>query len=151
MLVAQKDAQIDEPGLDDLYLLGTIANIKQMLKLPGGTIRVLVEGLSRARINEFVETEPFIKVEVEEIEEDEFKDTEREALIRSVLVQFEQYIKLSKKISPEILSTVSEIEEPGRLADLVASHLTLKIEQKQGILEAVTPKRRLEYLAEILS
>jgi ATP-dependent Lon protease len=151
MLVAQKDAQIDEPGPDDLYPLGTIANIKQMLKLPGGTIRVLVEGLSRARINEFVETEPFIKVEVEEIEEDEFKDTEREALIRSVLVQFEQYIKLSKKISPEILSTVSEIEEPGRLADLVASHLTLKIEQKQGILEAVTPKRRLEYLAEILS
>ena len=151
MLVAQKEAQIDEPEPDDLYPLGTIANIKQMLKLPGGTIRVLVEGLSRARIMVFLDTEPFIKVEAEEIEEDEFKDTEREALIRSVLVQFEQYIKLSKKVSPEILSTVSEIEEPGRLADLVASHLTLKIEQKQGILEAVTPKRRLEYLAEILS
>lgn len=151
LLVAQKDAKIDEPEPDDLYPLGTIANIKQMLKLPGGTIRVLVEGISRARINSFLDTAPFIKVEVEEIEEDEFRDTEREALIRSVLMQFEQYIKLSKKISPEILTTVSEIEEPGKVADLVASHLTLKIEQKQGVLEAITSKHRLEYLAEILS
>ncbi len=151
LLVTQKEAQIDEPKNDDLYLLGTIVNIKQMLKLPGGTIRVLVEGLSRAQIKDFLHSKPYIKVMAEEVEEKETKTAEIEALTRSILLQFEQYIKLSKKIPVEVLSTVTGIEEPGRLADIVASHLTLKIEQKQNILEAVDPKKRLEILAEILN
>lgn len=151
MLVTQKDAQIDEPESDDLFVMGTIVNIKQMLKLPGGTIRVLVEGLHRARINDFLQSKPFFKVLIEELEENDTKSTEIEALMRSVLLQFEQYIKLSKKIPMEILSTVMEIEEPGRLADIIASHLTLKIEQKQNILEAINPKDRLEILAEFLN
>ena len=151
LLVTQKEAQIDEPENNDLYLMGTIVNIKQMLKLPGGTIRVLVEGLNRARIKEFVQSKPYFKVLVEELQESEAKTAEIEALTRSVLLQFEQYIKLSKKIPLEVLSNVTEIEEPGRLADVIASHLTLKIEQKQNILEAVEPQSRLEILAEILN
>ena len=151
LLVTQKEAQIDEPESNDLYLMGTIVNIKQMLKLPGGTIRVLVEGLNRARIKEFVQSKPYFKVLVEELQESEAKTTEIEALTRSVLLQFEQYIKLSKKIPLEILANVTEIEEPGRLADIIASHLMLKIDQKQNILEAVEPQSRLEILAEILN
>ncbi len=151
LLVAQKDAKINDPVSDDLFPLGTIANIKQMLKLPGGTIRVLVEGLGRAQITDFLENKSFFEVEAEEIEDDDIKNAELEALVRHILSQFEQYSKLSKKISPEILSSVSEIGEPGRLADIVASHLALKLEQKQGILEAVSPRDRLEYLAGIFS
>ncbi len=151
LLVTQKEAQIDEPENNDLYLMGTIVNIKQMLKLPGGTIRVLVEGLNRARIKEFVQSKPYFKVLVEELQESEAKTAEIEALTRSVLLQFEQYIKLSKKIPLEVLTNVSEIEEPGRLADIIASHLMLKIDQKQNILEAVEPQSRLEILAEILN
>lgn len=151
LLVTQKEAQIDEPENNDLYLMGTIVNIKQMLKLPGGTIRVLVEGLNRARIKEFVQSKPYFKVLVEELQESEAKTAEIEALTRSVLLQFEQYIKLSKKIPLEVLTNVTEIEEPGRLADIIASHLMLKIDQKQNILEAVEPQSRLEILAEILN
>ena len=151
LLVTQKEAQIDEPENNDLYLMGTIVNIKQMLKLPGGTIRVLVEGLNRARIKEFVQSKPYFKVLVEELQESEAKTAEIESLTRSVLLQFEQYIKLSKKIPLEVLTNVSEIEEPGRLADIIASHLMLKIDQKQNILEAVEPQSRLEILAEILN
>ncbi|MGI6307110.1 MAG: endopeptidase La [Dethiobacteria bacterium] len=150
LLVAQKEAQIDLPEPGDLYRVGTIVNIKQVLKLPGGTIRVLVEGLNRARIKDFLQSEPFYKVIYEELAESESKNTETEALARNVLLQFEQYVKLSKKVPSEILSTVAETEDPGRLADIVASHLTLKIEQKQDILEAISPRDRLEILAEIL-
>ncbi|MBS4022968.1 MAG: endopeptidase La [Dethiobacter sp.] len=150
LLVAQKEARVDEPTPEDIYAMGTIAQVKQMLKLPGGTIRVLVEGLSRARVNNFAALEPYFQVEVEEVPEDDFKNVEIEALMRSVLYQFEQYIKLSKKIPPETLVTVSSIEEPGRLADIIASHLTLKVPQKQEILEATPAKGRLEKLNEIL-
>ncbi|NLM52001.1 MAG: endopeptidase La [Firmicutes bacterium] len=151
LLVAQKEARIDEPTVDDIYTMGTIAQVKQLLKLPGGTIRVLVEGLSRAYIRNVIETEPYFKVEAEEVEEDVAKTIEIEALMRSVIYQFEQYIKLSKKIPPETLVTVSALEEPGRMADLIASHLTLKIQQKQEILEATSPRQRLEKLSEILT
>ncbi len=151
LLVAQKEAETDSPEPDELYRVGTVVNIKQVLKLPGGTLRVLVEGLYRARIKEFLQTAPFYKVVFEELEENESKSVETEALARNVLVQFEQYVKLSKKVPVEVLSTVAEIEEPGRLADIVASHLTLKTEQKQEILEAVSSKDRLKILAEILS
>lgn len=151
LLVAQKEARVDEPTPDDIYTMGTIAQIKQMLKLPGGTIRVLVEGLSRAYVRSFMDADPFFKVEAEEVPEDNTKTVEVEALMRSVIYQFEQYIKLSKKIPPETLVTVSGIEEPGRMADIIASHLTLKVQQKQDILEATLPKDRLDKLQEILS
>jgi ATP-dependent Lon protease len=151
LLVSQKEARIDEPAPEDLYTMGTIAQIKQLLKLPGGTIRVLVEGLARARINKYLSNDPFFQVEVEEIEEVEKKSVEVEALMRSVIYQFEQYIKLSKKIPPDTLVTVTSLEEPGRMADLIASNLMLKIQQKQEILEATTPLKRLEKLSEILA
>lgn len=151
LLVAQKEARIDEPGINDIYTMGTIAQVKQMLKLPGGTIRVLVEGLSRAYVRSFIEEEPFFKVEAEEVQDDLTKSVEVEALMRSVIYQFEQYIKLSKKIPPETLVTVSAIDEPGRMADVIASHLTLKVQQKQDILEATTPRDRLDKLSDILN
>ena len=151
LLVAQKEARIDEPGQEDIYQMGTVARIKQMLKLPGGTIRVLVEGLSRAKIIQYTAEDPFFKVEVEEMVDDDTKNSEIEALMRSVLYQFEQYIKLSKKIPPETLVTVSGVEEPGRMADLVASQLALKVPQKQEILEAISPKDRLEKLVQLLA
>ncbi|MBT9139558.1 MAG: Lon protease 1 [Dehalococcoidia bacterium] len=150
LLVTQKEARVDEPAPEDIYSMGTIAQIKQMLKLPGGTIRVLVEGLSRAYVRDFVEADPFFKVHAEEVPEDTTKSIEVEALMRSVTYQFEQYIKLSKKIPPETLVMVADIEEPGRMADIIGSHLTLKVEQKQHILEATLPKDRLNKLLEIL-
>ena len=150
-LVAQKEAKTNEPVNDDLYSLGTVANIKQTLKLPGGTLRVLVEGLQRARIEKFLQSEPFFKARVEEIQEDETKTNETEAFMRHLLDQFEQYIKLSKKIPPEAFATVSEIDEPGRLADGMISNLSLKLEQRQELLEVLQPQARLEKLAEILS
>jgi len=151
MLVSQKEAKQDDPGEDDLYELGTVARIKQMIKLPGGTNRVLVEGLSRARLLELFYGDSFHEAEVEIIEDDEKRTPEIEAQMRTVLDQFEQYIKVGRKVPPETLSTVSEIEEPGRFADIVASHLGLKIDQKQELLEAVDPETRLGKLNEILS
>ncbi|GAV21658.1 endopeptidase La [Carboxydothermus pertinax] len=150
-LATQKDAQIDEPTPDDIYTVGTIAEIKQLLKLPGGTLRVLVEGLQRAEIKKYIESEPFFRVEVQIAQEEEVKTPEIQALTRSLIYQFEQYVKLSKRIPPETAITVVNLEEPGRLADVVASHLTLKIEDKQRILEALDIKNRLEILLEILA
>jgi ATP-dependent Lon protease len=150
LLVAQKEARVDEPAPEDIYNMGTVAQVKQMLKLPGGTIRVLVEGLTRAVVKKFVATEPYFQVEAEEVDEDTGRNVETEALMRSVLYQFEQYIKLSKKIPPETLVTVSAIEEAGRLADVIASHLALKVPQKQEILDATSPRVRLDKLNEIL-
>lgn len=151
LLMAQKDAKVDEPAEADLFTVGTVALIKQMIKLPGGTIRVLVEGLTRASIIRYLHTEPFFKVEAELIPEETVKTPEVEALRRSLLYQFEQYLKASRRIPPETLATVSGIEEPGRLADIIASHLSLKIQQKQELLEAASAKERLEKLSEILS
>ncbi len=151
LLMAQKDAKVDEPGEAELYTVGTVALIKQMIKLPGGTIRVLVEGLTRAQVIHYLQEEPFFKVEALLIEEETVKTSEVEALRRSLLYQFEQYLKASRRIPPETLTTVSGIEEPGRLADIIASHLSLKIQQKQELLEAVAAKERLEKLSEILS
>jgi ATP-dependent Lon protease len=151
LLVAQKEARVDDPKPEEIYGIGTIAQIKQMLKLPGGTIRVLVEGLSRATIRDYKATEPYFKVQVDEIPEESTRSIETEALMRSVIFQFEQYIKLSKKIPPETLVTISAIDEPGRLADIISSHLSLKVQQKQEILESLAPRARLEKLSEIIS
>jgi len=151
MLATQKDAQNDHPVPEDIFQIGTVAEIKQLLKLPGGTIRVLVEGLHRAEISEYISTDPFYQVSVHEFVEPGFKTPEIEALLRTAVHEFEQWVKLSKKIPPETLVSVAVVEEPGRLADLIASHLSLKAEDKQALLEAVDVKLRLEKLCEILS
>ena len=150
-LATQKEAQKDEPAHEDIFQVGTIAEVKQLLKLPGGTIRVLVEGLGRAKIDEYVENEPFFKVSLTEFVDEYNKTPEIEALMRSLVYQFEQYIKLSKKIPPEAVVSIVNLEEPGRLADIVASHLTLKIDDKQRVLEAVTVEKRLELLSSIVA
>ncbi|MBP2639777.1 MAG: lon1 [Firmicutes bacterium] len=151
MLATQKDAQNDQPSPDDIFQTGTVAEIKQLLKLPGGTIRVLVEGLHRAEIREYISLDPFYQVSVREFAETDFKTPEIEALVRTAVHEFEQWVKLSKKIPPETLVSVVVVEEPGRLADLIASHLSLKAEDKQALLDAVDVKIRLEKLCEILS
>ena len=151
ILAAQKKAHVEDPVPKEIYKVGTTAMVKQILKLPGGTIRALVEGLERVKIKKYVASEPFFEVEIEEIEEELEKSLEAEALMRSVLFQFEQYIKLSKRIPPETLVTVSTIEEPGTLADVISSNLSLQVSQKQVILEAGDPVLRLKKLVRILS
>ncbi|WP_432408186.1 endopeptidase La [Wukongibacter sp. M2B1] len=150
-LTTQKEIDIDLPTPDDFYEIGTISKIKQMLKLPGDAIRVLVEGISRGRISDLMQEEPYFKAEIEEyvFEKDE-DDKELEAMMRVVLEAFENYVSISNKISPEVMISVSSIEESGRLADVIASHMLLKTEQKQEILEAFDPKDRLEVLYKIL-
>lgn len=150
MLATQKDAQNDAPQPEDIFSVGTVAEIKQLLKLPGGTIRVLVEGLYRGEIEDFISLDPYYQVQIREFDEDESKTPEIEALTRTAINQFEQWVKLSKKIPPETLVSVVVVEEPGRLTDLIASHLSLKIEDKQTLLAAVGITARLERLCEIL-
>ncbi len=146
MLVAQKSAGKDEPTPDDLYEIGCAANILQMLKLPDGTVKVLVEGLQRARVHEVTDAESHFSARVSGIEEDQSDLAEAEALRRAVVAQFEQYVKLNKKIPQEILTSLSGIEDAGRLADTIAAHLPLKIEQKQSLLDMPGAARRLEAL-----
>ncbi|CAM3753586.1 endopeptidase La [Castellaniella denitrificans] len=146
MLVAQKSAGKDEPTPDDLYEIGCAANILQMLKLPDGTVKVLVEGLQRARVHEVTDAESHFSARVSGIDEDQSDQAEAEALRRAVVAQFEQYVKLNKKIPQEILTSLSGIEDAGRLADTIAAHLPLKIEQKQSLLDMPGAARRLEAL-----
>lgn len=148
LLVAQKNASQDEPETEDLYRIGTIANILQLLKLPDGTIKVLVEGSERAKIINFMGTEDFFNAQISLVEAglDVEEDRESEVLMRSVMTQFDQYVKLSKKVPPEILSSLSSIDEPGRLADTIAAHMSLKIDEKQKILEMIDLHARLEHL-----
>ncbi|TMW71620.1 endopeptidase La [Alteribacter natronophilus] len=150
-LATQKEISVDEPSSDDIYHIGTLAKVKQMLKLPNGTIRVLVEGLQRGEIREFHDREEYYEAEIDLKEERQEATVEEQALMRNVLEQFEQYIKLSKKISQETFASVSDIIEPGRMADIIASHLPLKIVQKQDILETQAPSDRLNKILRILS
>jgi ATP-dependent Lon protease len=150
-LATQKEAQTDDPGEEDIYQIGTVAEVKQLLKLPGGTIRVLVEGIARARIRNYTAHEPFFKVEIDQYSEEFKKTPEVEALMRNLVYQFEQYVKLSKRIPPETVVSVVNLEEPGRLGDIIASHLALRIEDKQSILEAVDIVKRLERLCAIVA
>lgn len=150
-LSTQKDMAIDQPEQDDLAVMGTLTKVKQMLKLPNGTIRVLVEGIERGKITSFVESEPFFTVEVESYPDDPEKSAEYEALMRTLTDYFEQYIALSKKVSKETLNTVLDIEEPGRLADIVASHLPLKLKMKQEILDTTDIKKRITALIETIN
>jgi len=151
-LVTQKEARNDSPTKDDIYNVGTISKVKQLLKLPGDTIRVLVEGLSRAEIDEVTQTEPFFMAEVvEKIYTSEENDkTEIEALKRSVLEAFDEYVKLSGKISPETIVNIMSSDDIGQLSDMIASGLLIKAEQKQEILDEFDPVKRAEKLLEIL-
>ncbi|ADY23634.1 ATP-dependent protease La 1 [Bacillus thuringiensis serovar finitimus YBT-020] len=149
-LAMQKEMNIDDPKEDDIYSVGTVAKVKQMLKLPNGTLRVLVEGLHRAEVVEFIEEENVVQVSIKTITEEVEADLEEKALMRTLLEHFEQYIKVSKKVSNETFATVADVEEPGRLADLIASHLPIKTKQKQEILEIISVKERLHTLISII-
>lgn len=144
LLVAQKNAQQDDPGKDDIYTVGTVSTVLQLLKLPDGTVKVLVEGGQRAVITGFTDREEFFEAEALLHPDVIGEDHELEALSRSVVSQFEQYIKLNKKIPPEVLVSINQIEDPTKLADTVASHLAIKIAEKQELLELPTIGERLE-------
>jgi ATP-dependent Lon protease len=150
-LTTQIDMNIDEPTTEDFYSMGTLTKVKQMLKLPNGTIRVLVEGIKRAEVITFTDEKEFYEVELEIYDDSETKESEIEALMRTLLNYFEQYIKLSKKVSAETYSTVSDIEEPGRLADIIASHLPLKMKEKQRVLETLSIKDRLQLVIQTIN
>lgn len=151
LLCSQSEVNIEEPTHDDIFRIGTVANVRQMLKLPNGTIRVLVEGMERAEIIQYTDNEEYYEVLARELHEEDSGNPEVDALMRTVLSQFEHYINLSKKVTPETLAAVSDIEEPGRLADVITSHLSLKIKDKQEILETIDVGKRLEKLLDILN
>ena len=150
LLVAQKNAADDDPSADEIYDVGTVSTVLQLLKLPDGTVKVLVEGGQRARITGFVENEEFFEAAAEFLPEEEGDEKELEALSRSVVSQFEQYIKLNKKIPPEALVSVNQIDEFGKLVDTVASHLALKIAEKQELLEVESIAQRMERVISIM-
>jgi len=150
LLAAQKDASVDEPAADEINEVGTLSTILQLLKLPDGTVKVLVEGGRRARVGEFIEQDDHFSARLELLAEGPAEDKEMDALMRSVINQFEQYVKLSKKTPPEVLTSLSSIEDPARLADTIAAHLSLKVEEKQEILEMEDLGQRLEHLYSLM-
>ena len=146
LLVAQKDADVDEPELDEIYQVGTVATILQLLKLPDGTVKVLVEGNQRARINKLYNEDDLISADAQYIVTQALDDLEQEVLIRTAVSQFDAYIKLNKKIPPEVLTSLAGIEDAARLADTMAAHMTLSLEDKQKVIELEGVNERLEYL-----
>jgi ATP-dependent Lon protease len=144
LLVAQKNHEQNDPSINDIYTIGTVSTVLQLLKLPDGTVKVLVEGGSRAKVTKFKETEAFFEAYVEKLPETPGAAKELEALSRSVVSQFEQYIKLNKKIAPEVLVSINQIEEPGKLADTISAHLNIKIAERQELLEITKISDRLE-------
>ncbi|MEQ9058629.1 MAG: endopeptidase La [Gammaproteobacteria bacterium] len=150
LLVAQKNAGDDNPLPADIHTMGTVSNILQLLKLPDGTIKVLVEGVYRGRIEEFTETDDLYLANVEQVEPEAVTSREAEVLSRSLMTQFDQYVKLNKKVPPEIISSLSGIDDPSRLADTIAAHMAIKIEQKQEVLELVGLRERLEHLVSLM-
>ena len=149
-LVAQKDAGVDEPEADDIYTVGTIATILQLLKLPDGTVKVLVEGSVRGEIESYKQSEPFFVANVDKQTDEEIDESEQEVLIRSAVSQFEGYVKLNKKIPPEVLTSLNGIEDAPRLADTMAAHMPLKLTEKQKVLEMQGVNERLEYLMALM-
>lgn len=150
LLVAQKSAAEDEPALEDMYGVGTLSNILQLLKLPDGTIKVLVEGAERAKINSFVKEDDYFSAEVEILQPLYIDERELDVLARSAMNQFEQYVKLNKKVPPEIISSLSSIDDPSRLADSMVAHMSAKIEEKQEVLEITDIQARLEHLIKLM-
>ncbi|MEM7421834.1 MAG: endopeptidase La [Pseudomonadota bacterium] len=149
-LVAQKDAGVDEPEADDIYTVGTIATILQLLKLPDGTVKVLVEGSVRGQVDGYQQSEPYFVANVEKLEDEAIDESEQEVLIRSAVSQFEGYVKLNKKIPPEVLTSLNGIEDAARLADTMAAHMPLKLTEKQKVLEMQGVNERLEYLMALM-
>ncbi|PKR79167.1 endopeptidase La [Halalkalibacillus sediminis] len=150
LLATQRDAAKDTPGEDDIFSTGTIAYIKQMVKLPNGTVRILVEGLERAKVSSVEQTEPYFMVNYDILDDEHGEDTEEQALMRMLDSQFQEFTKVSKKLNKETYNSIKDIEEPSRLADIVASHLSLKTQQKQNILETVYVPDRLDYLIQLI-
>ena len=153
-LVAQKDANNDSPGQKDLYEIGTIATVLQLLRLPDGTVKVLVEGSERAKLIHLEKKENYLQSEIELLQEERAEregKTEVEALVRSILNQFEQLVKINKKIPLELLSSLASIDDPGRLADSVAAHMTIKLDSRQKVFEILPVKERLEVLQKVLA
>ncbi len=150
LLVAQKNAAVDDPQAEDVYQVGTVSTVLQLLKLPDGTVKVLVEGVQRAQVMEFSSGAHYFSARVRLLPETLLDEREGEVLMRSVMAQFDQYVKLNKKIPPEILTSLSGVDEPGRLADTIAAHMSLKIEEKQKILEIADIRERLEHIMAIM-
>ncbi|AVX04552.1 endopeptidase La [Maritalea myrionectae] len=150
LVVTQKSAQEDDPSPEDVFDVGTIASVLQLLKLPDGTVKVLIEGLSRASIEEFVRTDDYYEAKATAMEMDDHDDVEAEALARSAVNEFENYVKLNKKVSPEVVGAVSQIEDHSKLADTIASHLAVKIQDKQDILSITSVPGRLERVLELM-
>ena len=150
LLLAQKNPADDDPGEDALYRVGTVATVLQLLKLPDGTVKVLVEGEQRGSVERFMEVDGHCRAEVQLIDEVDAPDRESEVFVRSLLAQFEQYVQLGKKVPAEVLSSLNSIDEPGRLVDTMAAHMALKIEQKQEILEIIDLSARVEHVLALL-
>src|SRR3954465_13084514 len=150
LLATQIDATDDDPATDAIYKVGTLANVLQLLKLPDGTVKVLVEGASRAQVKAYIRTDEYYEAEAEALPDSLGDQGEAEALARSVVSEFENYVKLNKKISPEVVSAVTQIDEPSKLADTVGSHLAVKIADKQAILEIPTVAQRLERVLSLM-
>jgi ATP-dependent Lon protease len=147
LLLAQKNAEVDDPGQKDLYQIGTLSTILQMLKLPDGTIKVLVEGGDRVVVESLLETNEYYSAAIKMLDKSSLvDDREAEVLLRSVLNLFDQYVKLNKKVPPEILTSLSGIDDPSRLADTIAAHMSLKLDEKQEILEIQDPRERIEHI-----
>ena len=150
LLVAQKNASEDEPRVDDLFSIGTVATILQLIRLPDGTVKVLVEGLDRARVRKVVVETDHFKADIGILQPDEIPEKESSLLIRSLLSQFDQYVRLSKKIPPEVMTSISSIDEPGRLVDTIASHMSLQLQDKQNLLELAGLQARIEHLMALI-
>ena len=152
LLVAQKSAEVDEPQTDEIHQVGTLSTILQLLKLPDGTIKVLVEGVARAQVVQYLEDEEFFSAQISlhKAEEQAEDEKELEVLSRSVTSLFEQYVKLNKKVPPEVLTSLAGIDEPSRLADTIAAHMSLKLDEKQHVLEIKTIRARLEHLVSLI-
>ena len=151
LLVAQKKADIDEPEIEDIYDVGTLATILQLLKLPDGTVKVLVEGGSRATLED-VRSGEYFSADIQTVKETSIEDSrELHGLKRTVISEFESYVKLNRKVPPEILSSLSSIEQPGRLADTIAAHMSLKLTEKQKVLEIYDASQRLQHVMALIA
>ena len=150
LLVAQKNASEDEPGVEDLFAIGTVATILQLIRLPDGTVKVLVEGLDRAMIKDVLFDADHFQADTKVLQPEEIPEKESALLIRSLLSQFDQYVQLSKKIPPEVMTSISSIDEPGRLVDTIASHMSLQLQEKQNLLELAGLQARIEHLMALI-
>jgi ATP-dependent Lon protease len=150
LLVAQRSAAEDDPKPSDLYDIGTVANILQLLKLPDGTVKVLVEGNRRARVINYIENDNYFTAQIVNVDEKAIADRESEVLVRSLTSQFDQYVKLNRKLPPEILTSLSNIDDPSRLVDTIAAHMSLKIDEKQKVLEIADLRERFEHMMGVL-